>query len=381
MDETRVHLVVQAEVGQCGAQQEQRRPERHEAVWRRSAQRAHVHPAGSTRDPGHLARAAPGGSGGGRAAVHDPRSLGADKLRCGLATHGHSPARCPLLSSGPGPLGPHSPRHTARLVQQLLRAGERARRRAGVGGAAACRPTSRESECRGGGWASRSPLSLLPLLSRLGRRVPATNPLPTSRTQNRGPRSLLQPWAPRPPASRLRSPRVVRAGAGQEEEGGGGAGGPTSPPLPRPRPPTCAGPALPQAQPNGFIHSSQGALQIFTECPPGVRCWDRRHRGSERKIQGHVALSELALGGGQSEPCRGKAWGGSAGIYGFLEVATLGPGSSFVPPLAPVTQTPSTLLLACQLCCPAHSSSRDVLCWPFPPRVPLPLGTFLVWQR
>lgn len=51
VDEARVHLVVQAEVGQSGAQQEQGRPERHEAVGRRGAQRAHVHRAGSTRHP------------------------------------------------------------------------------------------------------------------------------------------------------------------------------------------------------------------------------------------------------------------------------------------------------------------------------------------
>jgi hypothetical protein len=64
---------------------------------------------------------------------------------------------CPLLSSGPGPLGPHSPGRTARLAQQLQRASKRARRRAGVGGAAACRPTSPESECRRGSWALSEP--------------------------------------------------------------------------------------------------------------------------------------------------------------------------------------------------------------------------------
>lgn len=222
MDEAGVHLVVQAEIGQGGAQQEQRRPERHEAVWRRSAQRAHVHRAGSTRDPGHRARAAPGGSGGGRAAVHDPRSLAAGELQGGLATHGHSPAGCALPGT---PLSftqfwPGAPRPALARTH---------------GKASTATPESeQESEEAGRGGRSSSLQTY-----KSGERVPerqlgAERTLaPSSRSDRararghqqqtpfRSPACPIQgPCAPGSPARRLGSPGVGRAGAGERGRSG-----------------------------------------------------------------------------------------------------------------------------------------------------------------
>lgn len=129
----------------------------------------------------------------------------------------------PLLSSGPGPLGPHSPGRTARLAQQLQRESKRARRRAGVGGAAVCRPSSPESECRGGSRALGEPSLPPPTLLALGpagtsgKKKPFRSPAPQTRTPGR----FSSPARPRSPASRLGSPGMGRAGAeewGEEQE-------------------------------------------------------------------------------------------------------------------------------------------------------------------
>lgn len=170
---------------------------------------------------------------------------------------------------------------------------------------------------------------------------------------------------------------------------GGGAGGLTSPPLPLPLPPTCACPRPPQAWPNGFIHSSQGALQIFTECPPGVRHWDRRRRDPERRIPICPALSGLALGSGQSVATKGCARKasrrerrnprrllGGGHSWTWLIFRTAPPNT----PFAPVMQNPLGTPTACPSAILAFVP-RGTFSLPLPPRVPLPLGTFQDGQR
>lgn len=118
----------------------------------------------------------------------------------------------PLLSSGPGPLGPHSPGRTARLAQQLQRESKRARRRAGVGGAAACRPSSPESECRGGSRALGEPSLPPPALL-------ALRPAGTS-GKKKNPSDLPRPkQGPQVASPVLRAPDRPPAASGAPEWG------------------------------------------------------------------------------------------------------------------------------------------------------------------
>lgn len=165
-----------------------------------------------------------------------------------------------------GALAPHSSGRTARLGNQLRRAGEQTSEEAGAGGRSS-QPTlgvRRARERRGGSEAAGGRASERCFLQLLSPQAAATHPLQTPGADSQAPSHTPAPRAPGRWRGCFGSRRAVRAGA-CEQEAQDRLPGPSRAGLP-----PALGPALRPGCAQ-WVHSfSKRAGQIFTEWPRGA---------------------------------------------------------------------------------------------------------------